>query len=168
MTDSNGEDLKADLLKPGAEVRKKVRYTLTQVINFEPAVTNPEEICDVVFQVGLNDFRHGASEREILDQYYDIHLAYKKMFPNARQHVTALPPLSDEHIEMNNSFQKMCKNLRCNYISTKCFLDRTTGKLRNNLMSGFHYNQIGIRHLAKEMKKSLFSTSNLRNGPSVQ
>ena len=146
---------------PGAEVRKKTRYRIKEAMRLSPKVTRPEEIDDVVFQVGLNDLRDGKETKEIVETYLDMQIKYKHFFPNARQHVTALPPLSKEHKEVNKSLQKLCNNLECNFISTKSFLDHTTGKLRANLMSGFHYNSIGIRHLAKEIKKSLYSTSNL-------
>ena len=146
---------------PGAEVRKKTRYRIKEAMRLSPKVTRPEEIDDVVFQVGLNDLRDGKETKEIVETYLDMQIKYKHFFPNARQHVTALPPLSKEHKEVNKGLQKLCNNLECNFISTKSFLDHTTGKLRANLMSGFHYNSIGIRHLAKEIKKSLYSSSNL-------
>ena len=161
--DSNGEALDAQKLMPGAEVRKKARFNLKQVKNFIPSVYKPEEIDDVVFQVGLNDLRHGATPNEIVENLFEVQIQYKNLFPNARQHVTAIPPLSNEHQKVNKGFQRLCNNLECNFISTKSFLDHSTGRLRANLMHGFHYNDIGIRHLAKEIKKSLFSLSNLQS-----
>ena len=50
-----------------------------------------------------------------------------------------------------------------NLVSTKHFRDRNTGHMRSNLMNGIHYNDIGVRILAKEMKKSLYSEANLDN-----
>ena len=163
VTDSNGDDLVAEQLKPGAEVRKKTRYTFKQAMDFIPQVTKPEEINDVVFQVGFNDFRHGTKKKEVLEKHFLMQVKYKKLFPNARQHVTAFPPLSHDHNQMNKGLQKLCQNLGCNFISTKTFQDHATGRLRANLMRGFHYNSIGIRHLAKEIKKSLFSSANLQS-----
>ena len=82
--------------------------------------------------------------------------------PNARQHIVAIPPISKDHIEVNKELHKLSKNLECNFVSAKPFLDHATGKIRGNLMSndGYHYNNVGIRHLAKEIKKSLFSSAN--------
>ena len=160
VTDSNGDDIDAPRLKPGAEVRKKTRYRIKEAIRLSPKVTNPHEINDVVFQIGLNDLREGLDHEEIADQYVDMQLKYKKQFPNARQHVTALPPLGKDHINVNKTLQKLAQNLGCNFISAKAFTDHATGKIRSNLMRGFHYNNVGIRHLAKEIKKSLFSTAN--------
>ena len=38
--------------------------------------------------------------------------------------------------------------------------DRTTGKIRANITHGIHYTELGVKVLAKEIKKSLFSTAN--------
>ena len=162
MTDSNGKGLDAQQLKPGAEVDKKERSRLNQAINQTPKVSNPHEIDDVVFQIGLNDFQAGFNIEEVEGKYLEMQIRYKKLFPNARQHVTALPPLTKAHITMNKSLQKLAQNLECNFISTKAFLDHATGKLRGNLMrnDNYHYNDVGIRHLAKEIMKSLFSNAN--------
>ena len=41
--------------------------------------------------------------------------------------------------------------------------DTNTGQLRANLMDWIHYTDYGIRILAKEIKKSLYSSSNFDN-----
>ena len=41
--------------------------------------------------------------------------------------------------------------------------DKSSGRPRANIFEGFHYNEYGIKILAKEMKKSLYSTANLEN-----
>ena len=165
VADSNGKALNADQLKPGAEVRKKVRYNLTEAKRLTPKVTNPQEIDDVVFQLGINDFNDGLREEEIVQKLFDVQVQYKRLFPNARQHVTAIPPLSKEHMQVNKGLQKLCNNHECNFISAKPFMDHASGKFRANLMrsDNLHYNDIGIRHLAKGIKKSLFSSSNLHS-----
>ena len=165
MTDSNGKALNADQLKPDAEVRKKVRFNLTEAKRLTPKVTNPGEIDDVVFQLGINDFNDGLRENEIVQKLFDVQVQYKKLFPNARQHVTAIPPLSKEHEQVNKGLQKLCNNHECNFISAKSFMDHSSGKFRANLMrrDNLHYNDIGIRHLAKGIKKSLYSSSNLQS-----
>ena len=150
---------------PGAEVRKKERFTLKQAKTFTAKVTNPEEIDDVVYQLGINDFNHGFSGTEIAEKFLDVQVQHKKQFPNARQHVTAIPPLSKDHEQVNKKLQKQCSQLGCNFISTKSMLDHATGRFRMNLIKSdqLHYSDIGIRHLAKEIKKSLFSLSNLES-----
>ena len=123
-------------------------------------MTNPHEIDDVVFQLGINDFRRGLTGEQFIQKYSDMLVKYKKLFPNARQHVTAIPPLSNDHENVNKGLQKLSTHRGCNFISLKSFHDRSTGKLRANLIEGYHYNAVGVRHLAKEIKKSLFSLSN--------
>ena len=165
VTDSNGKKLNADQLKPGAEVRKKVRFNLTEAKRLTPKVTYPEEIDDVVFQLGINDFNDGLREDEIVQKFFDVQVQYKTLFPNARQHVTAIPPLTKDHMQINKGLQKLCNTFECNFISAKPFIDHASGKFRANLMrsDNLHYNDVGIRHLAKGIKKSLFSTSNLQS-----
>ena len=165
VTDSNGKKLNAQQLKPGAEVGMKERFRLKQAIDQTPKVSNPQEIDDVVFQIGLNDFQDCLNQEEIIDKYFGMQMKYKKLFPNARQHVTAIPPLTNEHVAMNKGLQKLAQDLECNFISAKPFQDHSTGKLRANLMKSdmYHYNDIGVRHLAKEIKKSLFSTANRKS-----
>jgi hypothetical protein len=93
-----------------------------------------------------------------------MQLKYYETFPNARQHITALPPLDSTHVDVNKLLQKLSSNTESNFISTKVFQDRTTGKLRTNTMKGIHYTaEWGIKILAKEIKKSLFSTANTSN-----
>ena len=57
-------------------------------------------------------------------------------------------------------YQKLSQHTQSNFISTKAFKDNATGKIRANLMKGIHYTHIGIRVLAKEIKKSLYSSAN--------
>ena len=92
-----------------------------------------------------------------------MQIEYHKVFPNARQHITALPPSKERYIDVNKQLQKLSQNTSSNFISTKNFLDQHTGRLRANLLKldGFHYNEIGVKIIAKEMKKSLYSTANL-------
>ena len=91
-------------------------------------------------------------------------MKYAEYFPTARQHVTAVPPLNESYIEAYKLLQKLSKITGSNFVSTKSFLDRNTGKLRANLIEGFHYNEWGVRLLAKEIKKSLYSLANRENG----
>ena len=93
----------------------------------------------------------------------EMQLKYRNKFVNARQHITALPPLSDSQIEVNHVLQKLANHTGSNYITTKAFRDRITGQMRRNLIHGIHYNDVGVKTLAREIKKSLFSESNISN-----
>ena len=92
-----------------------------------------------------------------------MQLAYNQRFPKARQHIAAVPPISENHVNLNKHLQKISSFTECNFISTKAFIDKSSGKLRSGLMNGIHYNEVGIRILAKEMKKSLYSDANIGN-----
>ena len=127
-------------------------------------ITKPEEVEDIVFNVGLNDLRRGSTPEEIQTKYLDMQMAYNKTFPNARQHITALPPLHDAHKEVNKQLQKLSSFVECNFVSTKPFIDQQTNRLRAKLMKGFHYTPYGVCILATEIKRSLKSTANIGDG----
>ena len=128
-----------------------------------PVETNPEEVSDIIFQVGLNDMRHGFNPEEIQENALKMQLAYFKKYPSARQHLTAIPPFANSHKEVNKSLQKLSAHTKTNFISTKAFTDRATGKFRTDLAKGIHYTEWGVKMLAKEMKKSLYSSANCDN-----
>ena len=84
-------------------------------------------------------------------------------FPNARQHITGLPPLQNSHKNITARLQKLCRYTKCNFIHTKVFSDRKTGKIRRDTMRDFlHYNEYGVKILAKQIKKSLYSDANIK------
>ena len=160
-------------------MKKEIRYTLDKATTGVPRVQNPELVKDVVFQVGLNDLRFAINEPEkikpeeipelIRDKTLNMQMRYRDEYPNARQHIIATPPMDTPHIETNRALQKLSKFTGSNFISTKPFLDRNTKKLRANTMKekgnkiDFHYNEVGIKILAKGIKKSLYSTANEQN-----
>ena len=138
-----------------------MRYTTKDAISGIPKMTNPNEVKDIVFQVGLNDFRKGHTAKEIQESVLEMQLKYHEKFPHARQHLTALPPLTRGHKEVSQLLQKLSLHTESNFISTKVFEDRGTGRLRTNTMKDIHYNELGTKILAKEIKKSLFSRANI-------
>ena len=162
VSDSNGKRIDLDRLKPGALVCRHMRYTTEQALNDIPDVVNPHRVTDLVLQIGLNDTRHGLATQKVREDLLEIQLLYRRVFPNARQHLTELPPIGDGQIEVNGLVRRLAAYTSSNLISTKQFRDRTTGQLRLNTVAvdGFHYSDIGIKILAKEIKKSLFSHSN--------
>ena len=139
------------------------RYTTTEAINNIAVVENPDSVTDIIFQVGFNDTRRGLSTERIRENLLDAQLLYNQTYRNARQHLTSVPPLSDAQVEVNGMLNRLAVHTGSNLISTKQFRDRNTGQMRSNLMNGIHYNDIGVRILAKEMKKSLFSDANIGN-----
>ena len=147
-------------LKHDSTVQMKTHYTTKEAIENIPKLNNPESVTDVLFQVGLNDFRRGYKAKEIQENTLMMQIAYHKAFPNARQHLTALPPLANGHKSVSTLLQRLSTHTESNFVSTKVFTDGASGKLRAKTMDGIHYSDFGIRLLAKEMKKSLYSSSN--------
>ena len=159
ITDSNGKALNLGQLKPEAHVTRACRYTTKQATDSIPQIADPTAVTDIVFQVGLNDVRH-YSEKAIQEKYLEMQMTYRRAFSTARQHITAIPPLQETHKNLNSKLQKLSQHTESNFISTKRFLDQKTGQIRANLMDGIHYNDWGIKMIAKEMKKSLYSNAN--------
>ena len=160
VSDSNGRYLNPKQLKPESEGIRKDRYTIDEAINNIPVLDSPEKVTDIVFQVGLNDSRRGASAEEIQNKMHKMQMQYNQKFPNARQHITALPPITGKSKEVNEKLQKLCSFTESNFISTKVFSDKASGKIRSGLTEGIHYTNWGVKILAKEMKKSLYSSAN--------
>ena len=167
ITDSNGKYLNPQLLKPSPEAKVKLaqKFTVTEATDNVPSSENPESVTDLIFQVGLNDSRAGKSSEKICNDTLDMQMKYKQKFKNARQHIVALPPLSDKQIEVNGKLQKLANHTHSNFITTRAFRDRVTGQLRKNLMEDdIHYSNIGIKTLTHAIKKSIFSASNIGDG----
>ena len=161
--DSNGQGINPRLLRPGTKVESHLRFTTTEAKESIPVVKNPNEVTDIVFKLGLNDFRHGLDAEQICNSTFEMQIAYYAAFPNARQHITGLPPLQNSHKEVTKRLQRLCQYMKCNFIHTKVFSDRKTGKIRRDTMRDYlHYNEYGIKILAKQIKKSLYSDANIK------
>ena len=165
VTDSNGTKLRPHQLKPDAIVTKEFRFNLKEAITRVPnKITEPENVTDIVFQVGFNDVRKSfLSPQEAREKTFEMQQVYHEHFPNARQHITALPPMNDKLKSTNALLQKLANHTESNFIHTKVFSDRASGNLRANVMEGIHYNDWGVRLLTKEIKKSLYSHANKEN-----
>ena len=168
VSDLNAKYHNLQQLKPGSIVTKAKHYTVQEAAENIPRISNPNSVVDIVFQLGLNDVRRGTSAEKIKNDFFDLLLHYQNHFPNARLHITGLPPLSNEHKDVTKKLHKLSQNLEMNFISLRTFEDKKTGRIRENTMeerpSEFHYNKYGTSLLAREIKKSLYSSNNLHSG----
>ena len=163
VSDSNGKLLDLHRLKPEAHVIRAERFTTTEATESIPHVEEPSEVTDIIFQVGFNDYRKGTSAEKIQENALEMQLKYFENCPQARQHITAIPPIGHSHNKVNIQLQNLRKFTETNFFTTKTLRDRNTGKVRTGLMNGIHYNNYGIGLVAREMKKSLYSTANREN-----
>ena len=115
-------------LKPDAYVVKAQRYTIDKAAELIPWVKDPTKVSDVIFQVGLNDHRRGLTPEEIQDKTLELQMKYNEKFPNAREHLTLIPPLDSNH-SVNVAIQKLASYTKSNLISTKSFIDKRSGKM---------------------------------------
>ena len=159
ITDSNGRYINCNRLNPQIRSTKFERFTIDKAIESIPHHAKPENVKEIIFQVGLNDLRRGLSPQDIQEKTLTMQMKYNEVFPNARQHVTAIPPLDTAHIEVNKSLQKLSSFTETNFVSAKAFCDRNTGNLLADVMveNDFHYKKYGVCLLAKSLKKSLYS-----------
>ena len=169
ISDSNGYDIDASRLKPGEKVLKQIRYTFEQATSLVPQTSEPEKVKDIVFQVGLNHTHNIHNDERTIKEIQDdiqsrtltMQTKYLKQFPNARQHIVAMPPMTKEHEKINESLGSLCKFTGSQFVSHKAFLDNNTKKLRANTMKqkygkiDYHYNDLGVKTLAKGIIKSL-------------
>ena len=142
------------------------RFTTEEAINTVPEIDSPDEVKDIVFQLGLNDLRQATPNNVIQEKYLNMQIKYYKKYPNARQHIMAIPPLANRHNDLNQHLQKLSKFTGSNFITTEPLRDINTGKIRRNLMDQkqiIHYNKDGIKIVAREIKRSLYSSSNRDN-----
>ena len=166
ISDSNSKYLKLPRLKPEAKVVKVGRFTTTEATDSVPEIESPDEVKDIVFQVGLNDLRQSTPNNVIQEKYLNMQIKYHQKYPNARHHIMAVPPLANRHNDLNRHLQRLSKFTGSNFITTDPLRDRNTGKIRRNLMEDnkiIHYNEDGIKIVAREIKRSLYSTFNRDN-----
>ena len=157
-------------------------FTIKEAIEKVPTTNDPSSVTDIVFQVGLNDHRKETyvpkegtkaqrqkkEVREIQDKYTDMLFKYNNHFPNARMNAIGLPPISDSHMKINDMLHRLCNYTDSNYVDTSVFQDWNTGKLRSATMKdAIHYNEYGVKILAKEIRRNLYSTKNIGSGQLV-
>ena len=108
-------------------------------------MTYSNMVKNIVFHLGSNDIRRGATAADIKEKTQEMQKKYREKFPNARQHLTLIPPVVEGHVEANACLQRLATDSGSNLITNKPFLDRATGNLRANLTKGIHYNDWGCQ-----------------------
>ena len=86
-------------------------------------MTYSHMVTDIVFHVGSNDIRRGATAADIKERTQIMQKKFREKFPNARQHLALIPPVVEGHGEANASLQKLAMHTGSNLISNKQFLD---------------------------------------------
>ena len=150
------------------KVIKEKRYTLADAISNIPAQqAAPEKVTDVVMLTGVNDIKHDhATIPDVINQMDKTCAAYHNHFPKARIHVGSVAPSNAKHIQYNRQLRDLAFRRQAPIISVDAMMDRDSGHIRNDLLNGIHYTNKGIRILAKEIKRSLYSNRSVRDIPS--
>ena len=160
--DSNSTKLIPSQLHNQKEVKILRRSTIQEATENIPTWEKPEKVTDIVIQLGDNDMRRGATADEITTKTFNLQSKYHRKFKNARFHLTSLPPTDTSREEANSQLRVLAQSTGSNFISLKGLKDRNSGSLRANMIQndGIHYTEVGFKTLAKEMKRSLYSTAN--------
>ena len=134
--DSNSNQLLSNQLHNQKQVRKLKRSTIKEAIEYIPPCEKPEKVTDIVLQLGVNDMRRGATTKDIENLTFNLH-----------------------------GLRELAQRTGSNFIGLRGMMDRYTNRLRANMIQydGLHFTEIGVRILAKEMKRSLYSTANQVN-----
>ena len=127
-----------------------------------PECENPEAVEEVIFNVGVNDVRLGANAHDVRHAMFQTQHIYYKKFPNARQHICAIPPTSQINQEVNRELGDLAQATGVNFISTKNLCDPATKSILPSLIQSdkLHYTHEGIKMLARQIKRSIWSTNN--------
>ena len=164
--DSNTNNIIQNQLHHQKEVRKLKRGTIKEAADNVPGCDRPLDVTDIVINIGVNDMRKGATPKEVRDQTFKLQSKYCKTFKNARFHLTALPPNGKPKEDAGSQLRELAQSTGCNFISLKGLKDKNTKKLRANMLQtdGVHYTEVGVKILAKEIKRSLYSNANMPTG----
>ena len=138
------------------KVVKECRFTLSKAKADIPQLERPDDVVDVVMLTGVNDIKHTSANIPVNIEKMDATCrAYSERFPNATVHIGSVAPSCEKHVEFNCQLKKLASLRKVPFISTDAMFDRTTGRLRLNMVRGYHYTDVGLKTLAKEIKRSL-------------
>ena len=70
----------------------------------------------------------------IQEKALKMQIKYHKLYPNARQHIVATPPMEKTHEQTNEELHNLGQFTKSQYVSHKAFLDNNTKKLRGECM----------------------------------
>lgn len=164
IADSNGEHLIPNMLHDEKEVLIEKRYSLDQAMKDLPRLGMPEKVCDVVMLTAVNNIKlPNANIQETVGKVDNACRIYSDAFPNAKIHIGSVAPTNEKHIQFNAHLENLASTRGAQFISTAPMFDRKTGNVRPNMMNGIHYSKIGVKVLAKEIKRSLYKRSHTKN-----
>ena len=103
--------------------------------------------------------RLGANAHDIRHSIFQTQHEYYKRFPNARQHICAIPPTTEINREVNKELSDLAQATGVNFISAKNLCDPLTKCIKPSLIQndGLHYTNEGIKLFAKQIKRSIWS-----------
>jgi hypothetical protein len=161
LHDSNGKNIRGAELFRAKNVIMEQRNTAKQALNQVPQIPNPMQVSDVVIMTGLNDSKSINEKIETTVQTeLDLITKYCKVFKNARFHLTCVPPSTTKQELLNTQLEQLAKRLQISFISSKPFYDRESAVVRHGILhqnDKYHYDDLGTRTLAKQIKLSLHS-----------
>ena len=130
-----------------------------------PQCEEPEKVEEVIFNVGVNDVRLGSNAQDIRYAMFNAQHKYYKQFPNARQHICAIPPTSQINQDVNKELADLAQATGVNFVSAKNLCDPYTRTIIPSMIQPdkLHYTGEGIKMIARQIKRSIWSQNNKIN-----
>ena len=162
IADSNGNGIEPRKLQRDLPCMKAKRYNLNEMTNSIPHCEEPEKVEEIIFNVGVNDVRLGSNAHDIRHKMFNAQHKYYKKFPNARQHICAIPPTSQINQEVNKELSDLAQATGVNFISAKNLCDPTTKTIIPSMIQPdrLHYTADGIKAFGRQIKRSIWSHNN--------
>ena len=157
ITDSNGKHLNPELLHDTKKVVIERRATWEMARDYIPKPSNPASVTDVVLVPGINNVMREDQQISHILQIADATARmYQNAFPKATIHLGSIAPANEKCLNYNLHLQDLAAHRGAPFITIEDMYDRGNGQLKPNSLNGIHYTKVGIRPLAKQMKRSLY------------
>ena len=157
VTDSNGKHLNPELLHDTKKVVLERRATWEMARDYMPKPLYPASVTDVVLITGINNVMNENQHiSDILQTADATARMYQNAFPNATIHLGSIAPANEKCLNYNFHLQDLATRRKAPFITIEEMYDRGNGQLKSNVLNGIHYTKVGIRPLAKQMKRSLY------------
>ena len=157
VTDSNGKHLNPELLHDTKKVVVERRATWEMARDHMPKPPYPASVTDVVLVTGINNVMNENQQISDILQIADATARmYQNAFPNATIHLGSIAPANERCLNYNFNLQDLAAHRKAPFITIEDMYDRGNGQLKPNVLNGIHFTKVGIRPLAKQIKRSLY------------
>ena len=157
LVDSNAQHLNPEMLHHEKQVTMEKLFTLEEANKKIPNRQNPDNVSDIVFMMGFNDSKKSdVAVEDVIKRQKEACHKYSHKFKKARFHIAAVPPYTAKQNNLNKQLKDYSISAGISFIDNRSLLDRNTGEVRDGMLNGYHYTKVAAKHVAKELKRSLY------------